>query len=233
MWRTANEHRFKLPLHEGDSFLSPKCKHPIELVLYVDEDDKDTLNCYYSKIVALNTTLIIGKRPRILGETTNRCAKESTGEICMLCTDDVIFHTEGWDELVVEQFLNYKDRIVLVYGEDGIQHGRTATLPFLHINWINTIGRFLPTYFISEVGDRWLTEVATKIGRLCYLPNLYIQHLHPVHGTMPYDSTYTERRSMRAKEGSSAQWSTLYNMYNNVRQEEANKLLNYINEYKG
>lgn len=232
MWRSANVNRSPIPTTETVPPGGFEYKHDIELVLYVDEDDPETRKVYYDSIIAYNTVMILGPRPEILGQTTNRCFQESTGEICMLCTDDVIFHTPGWDELVIQEFLKYPDRIVLVYGEDGIQHGRTATLPFLHRNWVKTIGRYLPTYFIGESGDRWLTDVANRIGRKVYLPNLYVQHLHPAHGTMPCDATYTERLNMRRNKGNTQYWRQLFSNLESERKSEANKLKKFITEFK-
>jgi hypothetical protein len=232
MWHTANVNRCPAEVTDQNGYLNIDYKHDIELILCLDEDDTDSIKLYYDSLVSYNTRILIGPRPTILGETTNRCFKESSGEICMLCTDDVIFHTQNWDDLVVQEFLKYPDRIVLVHGEDGIQHGKTATLPFLHRNWIKTIGRYLPTYFINQSGDRWLTNVADKIGRRVYLPNLFIEHLHPVHGTMPMDATYQERIEMRRKSGTSQHWRRVYASLDKEREVEAERLRKFIAECK-
>ena len=234
MWRTANSTRSPADVTDANGNLCFEYKHDIELVLCVDDDDVETRKFYYDHLLAYNTILILGPRPTILGETTNRCFKESTGEICMLCTDDVVFHTNGWDDIVVKEFEKYPDKIALIYGEDGIQHGNTATLPFVHRNWVKTVGRFLPTHFINEFGDRWLTDVATKVGRRVYLPDLYIQHLHPAHGGMPYDDTYTYRMNLRRQQkGTRKECIVHYNSLEQERVEEANKLQNFILNFKG
>jgi len=225
MWRSAHENR-------AFGFEIGSYKHELELVLYVDEDDVVTQDLYYNRLITSNTIITIGKRLDIIGEAINICFRESSGDICMLCTDDVIFHTNGWDDLVVNEFLKYPDRILMVYGEDGIQHGHTATLPFLHRNWIDTIGRFLPMHFVNEFGDRWITHVAKAINRCIYLPNLYIQHLHPAKKTMLADETYLERRKMSRDKMPLNSWRKLYDSLLNERNTEANKLQKFIDNFK-
>ena len=39
---------------------------------------------------------------------------------------------------------------------------------FLHRNWVETVGYFVPPYFSSDFNDTWLNEVADMIGRKIY-----------------------------------------------------------------
>ena len=52
----------------------------------------------------------------------NRCYEISSGDIVMHCGDDIRFRTKGWDTKVLNKFKEYKDKIVLVYGDDGIRN---------------------------------------------------------------------------------------------------------------
>lgn len=207
-------------------------KDELEFILYIDGDDKPTIDLYYKSLIASNVKAIFGLRQEIIGQGYNECCKISRADICMLCTDDVIFHTKNWDDLVVNEFSKYPDGIVLIYGEDDIQHGRTATLPFLHRNWINTIGHFLPAHFINEFCDRWLTDVAKMIGRCVYLENLHIQHLHHTQNTMSLDRTYLDRRKMSRNKMPLNSWRKLYHSLANERKIEADKLQNFIDNFE-
>lgn len=155
---------------------------PVEVVWYVDDDDEPPET----------GTLVQG--PRIaLSDCWNRCAEVASGDILGLMGDDIVFRTPGWDGLVVEAFETVPDRILYVHGRDGIHDGALGTHGFLHRRWVEAVGRFGPSGFSCDWIDTWLTDVADALGRRCYLPALYTEHLHPAVGKAPADDTHRER----------------------------------------
>ena len=122
----------------------------------------------------------------------NRCQEIATGEIFMHCGDDIRFRTPNWDTEVRVTFESFEDKIALVYGDDGIRKDDLATHGFIHKNWIDTIGYFLPPYFSSDMNDYWLTDVAKGIDRLIKI-DILTEHLHPSAGKHEWDQTHHER----------------------------------------
>jgi hypothetical protein len=148
----------------------------------------------------------------------------STGDIIMICGDDARFRTKSWDTLIRDEFLKQDDRIVLVYGDDMIQGAGLATHSFIHRRWIEVSGFWLPPYFCADYVDTWLFEVATKINRVRYLPNVITEHMHYTVGKSAYDST-TDRKLINSSRENPA---LIYDQRYNERCEHVNKLLQYI-----
>ncbi|MDZ7742993.1 MAG: hypothetical protein U5Q03_14975 [Bacteroidota bacterium] len=111
----------------------------------------------------------------------------------MQCADDIRFRTPGWDAMVRTAISQYDDRIVYVYGRDGINDEAMATHGFMHRRWYEALGYFTWPEFTSDYGDLWNHTIAEKLGRLHFIPELYTEHLHPAVGKAPVDETHRER----------------------------------------
>jgi hypothetical protein len=165
----------------------------VEVMFYIDFDDQPSIDCFHElKKKWDQVNAIIGPRI-VLSEAWNAAGRHARFEILMQCGDDVRFRTKNWDLLVVEQFAKVSDRILFVFGRDGIQDGKIGTLGFVHRNWVDTIGYFVPPYFSCDFSDTWLTDVARRIKRARYLPELYTEHIHPTVGKAEPDQTHHER----------------------------------------
>jgi hypothetical protein len=160
----------------------------VEFIFYVDEDDRASADMIWK----LDCTVVLGPRI-VLSEMWNKCYEYSNSEINMHCGDDIVFRTAHWDSQVKAEFAKVPDKIVLVHGEDGIQGEALATHSFLHRNWTEALGYFVPPYFSSDFNDTWLTDLAVRIGRKVFLPDLYTEHMHPCAGKGTWDKTHQER----------------------------------------
>jgi hypothetical protein len=109
---------------------------------------------------------------------------------------------------------------VFVHGEDGHQHDRLGTHGFLSRRWVETVGYFVPPMFSSDFNDTWLTEVADRIGRRVFLPNVLTEHLHPAAGKGKWDRTHLERLERHRRD----QPERLYQQTVGERMEAAAKL---------
>ncbi len=161
----------------------------LEFIFYIDDDD----NTFPSHVLRRNVKLVKG--PRLwLSVIGNILYSHSRGEIIMYAGDDLIFSSKGWDELVLAQFNTTSDKIRLVYGNDkGRNSKEIARHGFLHRKWIETIGVYQQPGR-GSASDIWLTSVARKIGRLDYIENLIIPHIHWWQGdrSAVFDQTYAE-----------------------------------------
>jgi len=108
--------------------------------------------------------------------------------------DDLIFHTKGWDTKVEAEFAKYPDKILLVYGDDGDPNTEktNASHGFIHRNWCNALGRYLPPYFSGDFVDTWLTFLADGVGRKVKI-DIVTEHLHPAFNKREQDRTDKER----------------------------------------
>lgn len=158
-----------------------------EFVFYIDEDDQLT----DSGIEQLPKEIVqVVRGPRIpCGQCWNKAYDVCTGDIVMMCADDLLFHTQGWDTIVSAEFEAVPDRILFLFGNDGIQGDRLGTHGFVHRRWCETLGYFVPPYFMSYYNDTWLDQLGHLCGRRKWLKDLNIEHVHPSAGKRPMDET--------------------------------------------
>lgn len=201
----------------------------LEFVFYVDRDDTESDNRIEQISMSLNyaTTMTVAGERIVLSEMWNACARAAKGDIMLHCGDDIIFRSDEWDQIVIDEFRKYPDGIVLVHGRDGYQDANLATHGFRHRNWVNVVGDFVPPHFSSDYNDTWVTEVADKLGRRVYLPNVYTEHMHPVVNKGPLDKTHQERLERHARDNP----GQIYAQLANVRQEEVRLLQSFIDDY--
>jgi len=193
-----------------------------EIVVYIDEDDTTSIE----KAQTLDIKTIIG--PRLMfTDYWNKCYEKSTGDILMMAADDLIFRTKDWDKSVEEAFSQYKDRVVLVYGDDKDIKMQVPSHPFIHRRWAETVGYFSPPYFTCGSCDYWLYEIAKFLGRKHFVHSV-VEHMHYTAGKSLMDETYWERAiSNEERTLVSMQYSSLAL----ERLEQAGKLQAVIDSY--
>lgn len=159
----------------------------IEVIAIIDKDD-DSYDIYSHP----NMRIYMVKRT-VLSQYWNIAYAHANGPIYMHCSDDIRFRTKHWDTIVKKHFDKVNDKILFLYGRDGLQDEDLGTHGFIHQKWVETVGYFVPPYFSSDYNDTWLNEVAQGIGRRVYEPRIYTEHLHPAAGKGEYDKTHQER----------------------------------------
>jgi len=158
-------------------------KHEVEILFYLNNDDstleeyKDLLEEKYYTIGPNQSTCL----------SWNEMAGKAQHDIVMLMGDDVQIQTQDWDELIVEQFNKYDDKILMVVPNDGREKGtknlgdkiklwEDKPLPASHFavhkNWINTLGYLAPPFFWHFYVDTYTQKVARKLNRCLYLPTV-------------------------------------------------------------
>ena len=168
----------------------------VEILLYFDLDDMSIID-----IDQYRNTVKVFRGPRTwISNAQNFLYCHAEGEILMTAADDMVFRTKGWDDEILAAFNNISDRIALVFGNDlGTHAGRIATHGFFHRNWIEALGTWVQPGR-GSLWDLWATENARKLGRLVYLDNLIIEHVHYRQSEIKaaFDNTYSFVRSMNA-----------------------------------
>lgn len=165
----------------------------IELVTYIDNDDPsyDALEFDIDWVRVRGDRHIDGLVN--LSVMWNRCYDNSSGDIVMHCGDDIVFRTHGWDDVVRHAFRRVEDRILFAFGRDGIQDGRNfGTHGFVHRNWIDAVGYFVPPYFVSDFNDTFLNDVSQLIDRHKEI-DIYTEHMHYIAGKAEVDRNTADR----------------------------------------
>lgn len=196
----------------------------IEVIFYIDEDDKESKEMFNFLFPTIK--LVIGPRI-ILSQCWNECYKISTGDILMHCGDDIRFRTMYWDQMVRKEFDKVPDRILQVFGDDGIQHQNLATHSFIHRNWVKIVGYFVPPYFSSDFNDTWLDFVARQLNRQVYLPTLVTEHMHWLVNKGVKDKTALENLERHKRDNV----EELYQQLLPKRLEDIKKLKAFIEHF--
>jgi hypothetical protein len=164
-------------------------KNKIEFLIYLNDDDP-TLEQY--KKLLDNKHYIVGPNQSTCF-SWNQLAYKSKSDIVMLAGDDIQFETLNWDKEVEKVFDNYKDKICMVVPWDcnvkskGAEH-KDKNYPivigdepigaphfFVHRNWINALGYFVPPFFWHWYVDSYTQTVSRKLGRCILLPHVRVR----------------------------------------------------------
>lgn len=196
----------------------------IEFVFYVDDDDEETLTANAFKANSPNIRVLRG--PRItLSQMWNECYEVARGPIYQQTGDDLVYRTPNWDFEFRNAFHAWRDRIGLVFADDGSPNGKTfATHGLLHRNWVRAVGHFTPSQFSSDYGDTWINDVAGLVGRKQRARKVFNEHMHPVWKKAPWDDTHNERLVRHNNDDVEA----LYKALDSERQADALKLIRFI-----
>lgn len=153
-----------------------------DLVFGIDEDDEtvypEGLN--YSK----------NPRARFSG-TLNNVSKKYPGYFAYFAAgDDHLIETPGFDRIILNELHALKTGFV--YGADGLMNEYLPTAGAMTGNVIETLGYMSLPELIHLYVDNWWKDLFTEIGKLKYMPNLSIKHLHPSGGFTTWDAQYQE-----------------------------------------
>lgn len=142
----------------------------IEFVSYHDTDDASM----YEYIG--NHKEVVGDRI-VYSQMFNECYKIAAGPIYMFAADDMVFYTKEWDKRVREAFDQSVDKIIFVHPNDCYYRSTLGVFGFLHKNWIETVGYFIPPYFPAGLVDWWINDLANNIHRRVFLREVRLRHL--------------------------------------------------------
>ena len=158
-------------------------KGETQFLFYLNDDD-DKLEQYKD---------LLDEKHYTVGPNQSTCyswnlmAEKATNDIVMLMGDDVQVQTQDWDQIIVDQFTKFTDKILMVVPSDGRHKGTLKmgdevqlwpdeSLPAAHFavhkKWINTLGYLAPPFFWHWHVDSYTQKVARKLNRCLYLPTV-------------------------------------------------------------
>jgi hypothetical protein len=101
--------------------------------------------------------------------------------------DDHRPRTAGWDAALMQALA---PRPGVAYGDDGHQGERLPTACVISSVLIRHLGYMCPPGLEHLYLDDFWKLLGTDVGSLHYLPEVRIEHLHPVAGKAPMDAGY-------------------------------------------
>jgi hypothetical protein len=112
--------------------------------------------------------------------------------------DDFVPRTVGWDAAVAETLTRFGTG--LCYGNDLLQGENLPTACFMTSDIVETLGYMNPPSLIHMYPDNFWLELGRALGRIEYLPEVILEHLHPSKGKSPSDPVYEESDSLMERD---------------------------------
>jgi len=131
-----------------------------------------------------------------VGVAWNLLYRFSTRNLIMMGNDDLVWHTPGWDVRLQQAYEHaFPDFVGVLWCNDGsARNPMPCTFPVVSRKWCEIAGYFTPECFHFLYHDTWIADIGARIGRLCYVPDVLIEHRHFSFGKSEMDSTYARHR---------------------------------------
>ena len=169
------------------------------LLFAVDTDDPE-LAAYKKHAAALKgdgrVKFVFGKRRRLVGTLNMQAVKaaKSYRFLGFMGDDHRPRPAEiPWDARFVECLSGGGPG--LVYGNDLLQGEKMPTAVALTSDIVQTLGYMAPPALVHLCVDLVWLEWGKGLGRITYLDDLIIEHMHPANGKAPMDAGYAEANS--------------------------------------
>jgi hypothetical protein len=101
--------------------------------------------------------------------------------------DDHRPRTAGWDAAYLAALA---ERPGFVYGDDRIQGVNLPTQIAISTSVVRALGHMAPPVLHHLYVDNYWRTLGQTAGCITYLPEVVVEHLHPVAGTAPVDDGY-------------------------------------------
>lgn len=165
-----------------------------DFVLVLDNDD-ETIPEYVQ--VASNSTFKsinifrFEREGRGMAKPLNKAAQLLKHNYDFFCFmgDDHRPRTSEWD-LAMEDALTGAGGIA--YGNDLIQGAGLPTAVVMSADIVRTLGGMTPPNMIHLYLDNFWLKLGQDLNRIHYLPEVIIEHLHPIAGKAEWDANYRE-----------------------------------------
>jgi hypothetical protein len=126
--------------------------------------------------------------------------------------DDHVVRTPGWDARIADELVTPG----IAYGDDGLQGERLPTAPFISAEIVTALGWYaLPMCRHLFVDNAW-RDIGLGAGVLRYLPDVVIEHMHPLAGKGAWDPGYEQANGPDSVERDKA----AYQRWRKIRMEQ-------------
>lgn len=169
----------------ADAFTATKATS--RLVFAVDEDDP-TRHAYAEALGHYpHTTVHYAPAPSTMVKTLNVIASTYQHEAYALgfLGDDHRPRTRKWDQLYVEALRKLGTGIV--YGDDLLQGARIPTQVAMTSDIVRALGHMAPDVLTHLYVDDYWKVIGEGAGCIRYLPDVVVEHMHPVAGKADWD----------------------------------------------
>lgn len=166
------------------------CTADTRLVFACNENDPE-LSRYYTVLNGIGSVITVEQGRRGMCDalaSAYELLEVSLGFAVGFMGDDHLPRTVGWDQAYIDALVELGTGFV--YGADGYQNAAMATQVAMTSNIPEALGYMTPPGFIHLCVDVVWTDTGNALGKLTYLPDVLIEHMHPLAGKGKDDSNY-------------------------------------------
>lgn len=169
------------------------CSAYTELVFAVDEDDP-ALDEYSAAVCAVRyANASVG----VVRDSSSMVYALNAGALTLLdrgfpeaigfMGDDHRPRTNGWDRAYLDALVSLPG---IVYGNDLVQGANLPTQCAMSASAVRALGHMAPPVLTHLYVDNYWRDLGRAAGRITYLPDVVVEHLHPVAGKADWDEGY-------------------------------------------
>jgi hypothetical protein len=163
---------------------------PSALLVAADDDDP-TLDGYREVCGERDIALTVGPRKRMVPTLNEVALFYAPAHFAVgFFGDDHRPRTRGFDERYLKALREMESGFV--YGNDLLAGERLPTQFALTSDIVMTLGGMVPAQVKHMFCDNQIFDLGHAIGRIKYLPDVIVEHLHPLAGKAENDAGYLE-----------------------------------------
>jgi hypothetical protein len=164
------------------------CTADTNIILALDKDDPARAGYYRSMTDGGRVAAIIEQDSGTMVTALNLAAayvvEQGTFAIGFM-GDDHRPRTGGWDEIYLDELRELG--VGIVYGDDGFQHQKLPTQVAMTTSIVRVLGYMSPPRLTHMYVDNFWHDLGDHAGCLSYLPDVVVEHMHPIAGKADWD----------------------------------------------
>lgn len=186
------------------------CTGSTRLVFMTDDDDPDE-DGYLEQVINLGISMegkaiALRSGPNVsMVDALNRAARRVLNEdpyAIAFMGDDHRPRTKGWDTRYLDALRQLGTGIV--FGNDLLQGQRLPTQVAMTADIVRALGWMAPPVLRHLYVDDFWRDLGVHAGCLRYLPDVVVEHLHPVAGKAEMDEGYARVNDARVYDADQA-----------------------------
>ena len=168
----------------------------ISFIVSLDEDDttRTRTQSIVLKLFHKDTQVFAGPSCGKIAAVNRDLDPLPNFDILLLASDDMI-PEKGYDRIIREKMMkHYPDTDGVLFFNDGYRGPNLNTLCILGRKYYERFGYIYHPSYKSLWCDNEFTEVAYKLGKQTYFPEIIIRHEHPFWTKEDMDKVYVENQ---------------------------------------
>lgn len=165
-----------------------------DIVVGLDDDDPqlDAYRLMLADCYGIGVTVRTGPRQSLTGWTNQLIAENLDDYWFFASLGDDHRPRTPWDRVLIEAIDTELDGTGLAFGDDLAHGGKLATAPVVSRDIVAALGWLCePTMHHYCVDNVW-TDLAARLDKIVYKPEVIVEHLHPAFGKGEIDQTYND-----------------------------------------